>query len=219
MEDLQKTSHLQSDLHQAELEHLKLENEKLRLEIRSLTSTRSWVDKAEKYIPVITALIAVAGFWLGVYQFYRQEKDALAQTAIEQQQRLEDFENELRRANETKELELRKPFWEKQLELYFAASEAAATIATSTDQAERAKAEARFWMLYWGPLGIVEDAGMKQPEDAVVEQAMVRFGRCLSGADSCDPQELKLRSLSLAHKCRESVGKSWEVKFADLQGK
>ena len=125
----------------------------------------------------------------------------------------------MRRSNETKELELRKPFWEKQLELYFTASEAVATIATSQDKETRSAAEAKFWMLYWGPLGIAEDAGMKQPEDAVVERAMVRFGNCLSGVDTCDSKELKRRSLSLAHKCRESVGKSWEVKFADLQGK
>jgi len=219
MEDSQMASNIQRDLHDAQLKNLELENDKLKLEIQSLIDKDSWTNKVEKYIPVITALIAVAGFWFGVYQFHRQEKAAMEKVAIEQQQRLEDFQGELRRANETKELELRKPFWEKQLELYFVASEAAATIATSQDKEVRATAEANFWILYWGPLGIVEDAGMKKPEDAVVERAMVRFGNCLSGKDTCSMQELKNRSLSLAHKCRESIGKSWEVKFADLQGR
>jgi hypothetical protein len=200
MEDSQIASTVPRDLHDTQFENLKLENDKLKLEIQSLTSS-SWADKVEKYIPVITALIAVAGFWFGVYQYsYRVNND--------QKQR-----------NETKELELRKPFWEKQLQLYFSASEAAATIATSQKREERAAAEAKFWVLYWGPLGIVEDAGMTKPEDAVIEQAMVNFGNCLSGVEKCNASELKQRSLLLAHKCRESVGKSWEVKFADLQGR
>jgi hypothetical protein len=211
MEDSQIASTVQRDFHDTQLENLKLENDKLKLEIQSLTS-KGWADKVEKYIPVITALIAVAGFWFGVYQFYRQERTAADKFKTE-------LTSELRRANETKELELRKPFWEKQLQLYFSASEAAATIATSKKKEARAAAEAQFWMLYWGPLAIVEDAGMTESGDAVVEQAMVNFGNCLSEAEKCNASELNQRSLLLAHKCRESVGKSWKVKLADLQGR
>jgi hypothetical protein len=199
-----------------ELDHVRLENEKLRLEIAELKHKGGRADKFEKYIPVITALIAVAGFWFGVYQYFHQQKVETDRQAAEQREKLENFENELRRANDSRELELRKPFWEKQLALYFEASEAAATIATSSNPSSRQAAEAKFWNLYWGPLAIVEDAGMKKPEDAVIESAMVRFGWCLDGTAECNQAELKQRALSLAHKLRESVGKSWEVKFADL---
>src|SRR5262245_31064480 len=73
MEDSQIASNFHKDLHDAQLENLKLEKDKLKLEIQSLTRMGNWTDKVQKYIPVITALIAVTGFWLGVYQFHRQE--------------------------------------------------------------------------------------------------------------------------------------------------
>ncbi|HEX8177217.1 MAG TPA: hypothetical protein VF543_19165 [Pyrinomonadaceae bacterium] len=199
-----------------ESEHIRLENEKLKLEIEELKRKGGLTDRIEKYIPVITALIAVLGFWFGVYQYFHQQQLETERQATEQKVRLQSYESELKRANDAKELELRKPFWEKQLALYFGASEAAATIATSNNPSEKRAAEAKFWNLYWGPLAIVEDAGMKKPEDAVIESEMVKFGWCLDGTEECDQTELKQRSLSLAHKFRESVGKSWDVKFADL---
>ena len=63
----------------------------------------------------------------------------------------------------------RRPFLEKQLELCFAASEAAAQLVTEPDPVEWEKARLVFWRLYWGVLSIVED-----PE---VESAMVKFGK------------------------------------------
>ncbi len=219
MLETQPVTHTGDSYQDANYEHLQLENQKLRFEIGQLTKPKSWTDRVEKFLPVLTALIAVAGFWFGVYQFHQQEKNIAANMARQQQERLANFQNELKRASDSKELELRKPFWEKQLEYYFAASAAAATIATSKEPQTVKKAKAKFWDLYWGPLAIVEDAGMKKPEDAVVEGAMVLFGNCFDGTDVCNEQEIKQRSLSLAHKCRASVGKSWEVKFADLDNK
>lgn len=201
-----------------QLANLKLENEKLKLEIQRLERRDSVGDKIEKFIPLITVLLAIAGFWWGGFTYFRDERVAREKYEAEQRDRWENVQLEIQRANDSRELELRKPFWEKQLELYFAASEAAATIATSNNPSDKRAAEAKFWVYYWGSLAIVEDAGMKKPEDAVVEGAMVRFGFCLDGKEACDADELKQRSLSLAHRCRESVGKSWDVKFADLTG-
>jgi hypothetical protein len=113
----------------------------------------------------------------------------------------------------------RKPLWEKQLALYFAASEAAAILATSQDEEKRKQAEADFWQLYYGPLAVVEDAGAKKPEESQVEAAMVKFGKCLNGEDVCSKKEIHNRSLTLAHSIRDSIGKSWDVKLADLKGK
>jgi len=52
---------------------------------------------------------------------------------------------------------VRKPFLETQTSLCKSASEAAARLATTTDSKVWGKARDEFWMLYWGPLAIVED--------------------------------------------------------------
>jgi len=65
------------------------------------------------------------------------------------------------------------------------ASEAAATIATTTDTAERRKAEARFWvLLYQGPMVMVETTD--------VSGAMKAFGRCLDGTEKCSGGEVRV---------------------------
>jgi hypothetical protein len=61
-----------------------LENEKLKFEIEALKSKSTKLAFIEKYIPVITAFIAVVGFWFGIYQFFRQEKLASEKYITEQ---------------------------------------------------------------------------------------------------------------------------------------
>src|SRR5260370_12841440 len=117
------------------------------------------------------------------------------------------LESELARAKDAKEQEFRKPFWEKQLQLYFDATEAASTMATSKDARRRDLAGDRFWELYWGSLAVVEDAGLETATDAKVEAAMVHFGSCFNGMDECDQGEKEQRSLALAHTVRDTIGK------------
>jgi hypothetical protein len=57
---------------------------------------------------------------------------------------------------------VRQPFLERQSTLCFAASEHAARLASTVDPEQWKKSWAEFWMLYWGPLAIVEDYNAQQ---------------------------------------------------------
>ena len=108
----------------------------------------------------------------------------------------------------------RQPFLQRQLELSFQASDAAARLATETNPAEWEAARKTFWRLYWGPLGIVEDRA--------VEAAMVRLGQVVPTGDTIPPlpmAELQRPSLQLAHAVRELVLASWNVSLPPLQGR
>jgi hypothetical protein len=113
-----------------------------------------------------------------------------------------NFTESQRGQAETRRIEATKPFLDRQLTLYTSATQAAATLATSSDEAERAGALKRFWSLYWGELALVEDQR--------VEAAMVRIKDAL--ASNASKEELQQRSLALAHACRDSLAESWGVK-------
>jgi hypothetical protein len=119
--------------------------------------------------------------------------------------------------NATAERELRKTFWDKQISLYFDATEAASTIATLPDDDPARKiATQRFWQLYFGPLRVVED-------DENVGKAMISFGLCLtepgkSGPmQQCTQDELQQKSLTLAVRCRLSIAAGWDRKLNGLK--
>ncbi len=103
------------------------------------------------------------------------------------------------------EVEARKPFSSRQLELYFDAVEVASAIAAGS-AVEQAQQLATFWRLYWGPLALVED--MK------VAQAMIQFGHALDA--NASQGELKIYALELAHACRDSIAESWKVTLPEL---
>ena len=161
----------------------------------------SWLPaRLELAIKVVGAFIAIAGLAWGVYT-YRETSMRLAS----------------------------KPFYDKQLELYFEAATAAATLATDPRAETWNEARREFWRLYWGPLSMVEDVvpyspAIKSPEEPkTVEAAMVLFGEeltmiesTLSGGESApDPElleSLEMPSLWLAHRLRDSLRASWPVK-------
>lgn len=107
----------------------------------------------------------------------------------------------------------RQPFLQRQLELVFQASNAAAILATEPDPVEWEKARRTFWRLYWGPLSIVEDRE--------VEAAMVVFGRGVPTApvtaDKLPMAELRQPSLRLALAARGLVLKSWGISLPELE--
>ncbi len=131
-------------------------------------------------IKTLSILGAVATFAWGVFQFNANS----------------------RRQAETRRIEATKPFLDRQLELYTDATQAAATLATTLDPAQRETAANRFWELYWGELALVEDKR--------VEAAMVRLGKAIGR--NAPQEELKPLSLGLAHAARESLADSWGVK-------
>src|SRR5262249_25131402 len=151
-----------------EFQQLQVQVQKLRLEVEALRATSVWDRVIGRYLPLLTAILAVAGFWFGGIQYYGRQTESDRQRAEAEGKRAE----ELRR-------EAARPCWDWQVQIYLRGAEAAGTIATSLDAEAVKRAEAQFWTLYWGPLAIVEDVGTEPRPSAEVEAAMVRFGRYL----------------------------------------
>jgi hypothetical protein len=97
------------------------------------------------------------------------------------------------------EVEARKPFSSKQLDLYLEAVRIAGLIAASSN--DRDEAERAFWSLYLGPLSLVEDGR--------VAAAMVNFGTALNkGASRRICKSWPSRSLTRAGSRSPNPGKS-----------
>jgi hypothetical protein len=202
-----------------EVEYLKRQNEKLAFEIDELRNEGAWAKRIKSLLPVITGLLAVAGFWFGIIQYIRAEAASREQRREAEQARLEQqkaadevFRRELKR-------ETAKPLWDKQLSLYIEATEKAAVIATVRDERARAEAEGRFWVLYWGPLAAVEDVGLAKQPKAEIEAMMVQYGRLLQREPAeRDKGELQQASLDLAHAVRNAVAPAFDVQATELAG-
>lgn len=139
---------------------------------------------------LVSAVIGAGTIGVGIWQFH--EDSVLRSTNVQ--------------------FEARKPFLVKQMELCFQASEAAATLASSTDPKNWGIAKEKFWVLYWGPLSVVEQplTGDRGP----VEEQMVVFGRVLKPLQDSPKlplSSLEKLSLSLAHQCRELIFDSWKI--------
>jgi hypothetical protein len=188
---------------EAELQKLRLEIQKLTLDVAGARKFAR-LDVALRLMPTATILVTVLGFMFTVWQ-YRTEQ-AKNRLASEQQAGKEAAERaeRARKDTETAQREFMRPLLEKQQELYFEAATAAATIVSTRDAAERRKAEGKFWILYRGPLVMVESTD--------VSGAMKKFGRCLTGEDPCDAGELNDRSLALASTLETSMLKTWNAK-------
>ena len=124
----------------------------------------------ENRLKIFSIVVAVAGLLFGILQF-----------------------------GSTQAVEAAKPYLEQKLKWCEEAIETAAVIATHASGSESEK-EQRFWELYWGVMGLVEN-------DEVVG-AMVAFGNGLNGKL---PENRLLRDLSLdiAHACRSEMSKDW----------
>ena len=181
-----------------------LEVKKLQLEVEQLQRDAGWRSWAGLLTPFVSALVAVAGVWIGLHQFTLQH-DAAVTREVQQRQQSD------REAAQRRQSELQAPFWQKRIEYYLAASDAAATITLTSDEQERRRAEAEFWSLYLGPMAVVED------DD--VELAMIRFGNCVDGSEKCSRSEYVARSLAISHACRQSIGDAWRLGLQDLKGK
>jgi hypothetical protein len=198
-----------------QLEQLRLQNERLSKQAQLLSSQLKRESSWEQYLPLLQTtlpvLIAVAGFVIGFFKYRRDELQKEENRRADlKAERDRQIDNEKQRRIEH-EWEQKRPFWERQLNLYFAAAEAVATIAATKDPQKRAAAENKFWTLYWGPLAIVEDAGTEN----LVEKAMVAFGtQLLSGAED-NNKEMKRLSLQLAHHLSESISCSWNVPISE----
>jgi len=161
---------------------------------------------------VLGALGAIATFLWTVYVWRDKSRKELAAAALEAE-----------RASLTRRIEATKPFLERQLQLYTAATQATAIIATSYDQDEVQSATKRFWQLFSGELALVEN-----PD---VASAMQTFRRALpalkdknksqndnepsqntSENSEMEKEGLRQLSLNLAAACRTSLARSWGIR-------
>jgi hypothetical protein len=125
---------------------------------------------------VTTAALVFGGFWT-VNSYFAQ--------------RQADLQN--------RELETRKQFLQKRLEVCMDVTNAAATIAVNEDPKDVVAAKKKFWTYYWGSLRMVDDLGTRK--------SMVNFAACLS-PDKCP--SIQAAATELAYYCRLSLGGSWD---------
>ena len=123
----------------------------------------------------------------------------------------------------TSRREFVRPLREAQLGRYQDACSAAALIATlPRDDHRWNRCRTDFLRLYYGPLAIFEDFDHNSGQGRLtVELAMILFKECMeTNGAPCDgfTPDLKSLSLSLAHACRESLGRSWGYDLPQLRG-
>ena len=104
----------------------------------------------------------------------------------------------------TAQLEAKKPFYQKHLELCSEASSAASTIATTPDLKERKASINTFWRLWDGPLAVVEGGR--------VARAMIEFGDCLQS----ECPNLKALSIGISHSCRDEISANFDLHLSQL---
>jgi len=148
------------------------------------------------WIKILTAAGAIIVFLVSFGQWLDARRTALGQErqAFEEQQ----FQHKK---------DYQRAMFDRQTALYFEASDTAASIASTSDQIQRRKATDRFNALYFGGMVIVESPG--------VEQAMVRFHKCMEaqGKDCV----LSNEALAIGCTTRRSLRKTWGVDFGKLE--
>lgn len=108
----------------------------------------------------------------------------------------------------------REPFLKEQLDLVFEASNVVSTLANTTNTETWELNRERFWVLFWGPLGVVESR---------------QVARCMAAAGTKIPKpgkpmpelplsDLENVSLALSHASRELILNSWQVSLPKLDG-
>lgn len=120
----------------------------------------------ETMLKAVGSVVAVATVVLGAAQFIRSQS-----------------------------VEAAKPYLERKLKWCEEAVETTSFIATSDPAVARSKIP-RFWQMYWGVMGMVENRE--------VTDAMIAFGRALEARD-----QLPQKSLALSRACRAEMADSW----------
>ncbi len=152
-------------------------------------------DKVVKNVGVLTAVATLVG---SAIVFFIQRGDDIQQRVLQAQ---------------VNERESKRVFLEKQAELYFEVVPLVSKLANteSPDLIEK-EDQTRFWHIFWGELGMVEDAD--------VARAMDLFGASLNAfqGNTANAQCAKRRkaiSLMLSHCVRKSLGDNWGVQLQD----
>lgn len=159
--------------------------EKLRLEIeslnRSLKRKDGWANRFLPYLPITTALAAVAGLLIGIYQFNRQQVEQSIRDQRARQQ------------------EIVKPYLAKQIDSYLEVSKTASQIASTRDTREQQKLYTQLSEQIDGSLIVLADSN--------VVEAAIDFKRKYDDylADPQIERELRLSVRELGAACRASL--------------
>ena len=160
-------------------------------------SIKEW----EVVIKGVGAVAAIGTVLYGLVEYLDQREHQMTNRKLEIDQKVLE--------NKALERKSKVIFLKKQFELYFEAVSVVSRLANSNHYENRKDDLQRFWQLYWGDLGMVED-----PK---VEQAMVEVGKILTTKDEYTLADkmsrLKDASLELSHCVSKSLEASWGVQF------
>ena len=184
-------STIEQSIRSAQLEELRLKNEKLKMEVQDLRKGRPWYQVPMQFVPIATALITIAGFWIGLFRY--------------QSDQAERFKHE----QEAREREFMKPWLENQREIYRKALSAVAVLANTENADSQKKMAEQFWSLYHGEMILVETKA--------VSDAMVAFGKCLDGSKMlCTKPALNDLALNLGTAMHESMASSAKMTYEEF---
>jgi len=180
-------SNIEQPMRSAQLEELRLRNEKLKIELDELRKGKPWYQTPIQFVPLATALVAIAGFWWGLVRY--QDDQQKAQVA--------------------REREFMKPWLENQRDIYRKALSAAGSLANTENAQTRKKAAEEFWSLYHGEMILVETT--------TVTTAMVSFGLCLNGSEiKCEKKKLDELAHKLGTAMAESMSATAGMTFEEF---
>jgi len=185
----------QRALQLAQLEKVQLENIKLRQDLQELGKSKPIHYLLIQFVPIITALVAVAGFLWGVYQYQSQQTKNLEAQKLQSKQEVE-----------TAQQNFMKPWLDSQREIYLQALTVASTVANTDDSEELKQATVEFWNLYHGKMILVET-------DKVAKE-MIDFGDCIKGA--CNRAKLNEQLHRLATAMANSMAATAQMTYEEF---
>lgn len=190
------------------IEQIELQNEKLKLEIAGLKRQSPGYAVLSDMIPIITALLAIAGFIGGIWQYEAQQRAA---RAAEQKQKESDdttAKANTERDRDIAEREFMKPWINSQREIYLEALNAASTAINSDEPAERKSALNRFWELYQGQMILVETTE--------VSGMMKKLGNQFQQSDTTNKDDLNELCRALASEMKASMATTAKLTYAEF---
>jgi hypothetical protein len=176
-----------------QLRKLRLEGDELEAKLRLARGWSARLGNFSSVTPIITVLLATAGFLAGIYQYNDQQQ------------------KQSRQAYETKEKEFKKPLWEKQLALYLQVTHAAAAIASSTDPKAAARLHRELLPRLQGDLIVVADTQ--------VIQAAIDYEKAYTDyvQEPTKQEDLLSASRTLARACRNSLVRTFKADLGTLK--
>ena len=189
MSDAISEDNPERQLHLAQLERARMENEKLALELAELRKGKPWYTPLIQIIPILSTLIAIVGFGWGVIQYSEQQT-----------------QNRLAAENA-----LMKPWLESQRQYYTQALAVAAKFANTDDPIARKKAAEEFLQLENGNMILVETTD--------VSKIMGTFRHCVNGDFVCDRDKMNEICLALGTAMANSMAATAKMTYREFAAK